>query len=35
MEITFTDDTPMSEAVGYVFLDTDQDPATGLPAEAF
>ncbi len=35
MEIGFTEDTPMSETVGFVFLDTDQDPSTGLPPEEF
>jgi subtilisin family serine protease len=35
MELQFSPSTPMGETVGYVFLDTDQDPATGLPAEAF
>ena len=35
MALDFTADTPIDEAVGYVFLDTDQDPYTGLPAEAF
>ena len=35
MEIDFTADTAMSEAVGFVFLDTDQDPASGLPPEEF
>ena len=34
MALDFTADTPMSQAGGYVFLDIDQDPSTGLPAEA-
>ena len=34
MEIGFSDGTPMDSTVGYVFLDTDQDPATGLPPDA-
>ena len=34
MALDFTADTPIDQAVGYVFLDTDQDPTTGLPAEA-
>ncbi len=35
MQIEFSPDTPMGETVGFVFLDTDQDPNTGLPPEAF
>ncbi len=35
MEIGFTQGTPMDRAVGIVFVDTDQNPSTGLPAEAF
>ena len=35
MALDFTADTPMSDPVGYVFLDTDQDPTTGVPAEDF
>lgn len=34
IEIAYTADTPIEESAGYVFLDTDQDPTTGLPAEA-
>lgn len=34
MALDFTGDTPMGEVGGYVFLDVDQDPSTGLPAEA-
>ncbi len=34
MALDFTADTPMGEVGGYVFLDVDQDPSTGLPAEA-
>lgn len=29
--LDFTPSTPMSDVVGYVFFDTDQDPSTGLP----
>ena len=34
MAIDFAATTPMSEVGGYIYLDTDQDPSTGLPAEA-
>lgn len=34
MELAFSAETPMGETVGFVLLDTDQDPATGLPPEA-
>jgi subtilisin family serine protease len=33
MAVDFTPETPMSEVAGFVFLDTDQDPATGIPPE--
>jgi subtilisin family serine protease len=33
LEIDFDPDTPMNDPVGYVFLDTDQDPSTGFPPE--
>ncbi len=33
--IEYTDGTPMDQTVGVVFLDTDQNPSTGLPPEAF
>ena len=32
--IDFSDSTPIDAVGGYVFFDTDQDPSTGLPAEA-
>ena len=32
MALDFSPGTPMDQAVGYVFLDTDQDPSTGVPA---
>lgn len=35
MAIDLTDAAGANQAVGFVFLDTDQDPATGLPPEAF
>jgi subtilisin family serine protease len=35
MALDFADSTPMNQIGGYVYLDTDQDPSTGLPAEAF
>ena len=34
MALDFTADTPIDQAVGYVFLDIDQNPDTGLPADA-
>jgi subtilisin family serine protease len=34
MAIDFSPSTPMNAIGGYVYFDTDQDPATGLPAEA-
>jgi subtilisin family serine protease len=34
MALDFTGDTPIDEVGGFVFLDIDQDPDTGLPAEA-
>jgi subtilisin family serine protease len=33
LELVFEPDTALSSAVGFVFLDTDQDSSTGLPAE--
>jgi subtilisin family serine protease len=33
-EVDVTPDSPLHHLAGYVFLDTDQDPATGLPADA-
>lgn len=33
LALEFTPGTPMSEVTGYVFLDTDQDRATGEPPE--
>ena len=35
IQIDFSGSTPMSQAVGMVYLDTDQNPSTGLPPEAF
>ena len=35
MAIDFAPTTPMDQVGGYVYLDTDQDPSTGVPAEAF
>lgn len=35
MEINFASPSMSDDAVGFVFLDTDQDPSTGLPAEGF
>ena len=35
MGIDFTPATDMSQVVGFVFFDTDQDPTTGLPASEF
>jgi subtilisin family serine protease len=35
MAIDFAATTPMSQVGGYVYFDTDQNPSTGLPAEAF
>jgi len=34
MAIDFAPSTPMSQIGGYVYFDTDQNPSTGLPAEA-
>src|SRR6185295_12489076 len=34
MSIDFAPTTPMSEVGGYIYFDTDQDPSTGLPADA-
>ncbi len=34
IQIDFADGSPVGGAVGYVFLDTDQDVATGVPPEA-
>jgi len=34
-ELDYSADTLMDRSVGFVFLDTDQDPASGLPPEAF
>ncbi len=34
MAIDFSPSTPMNQIGGYVFFDTDQNPSTGLPAEA-
>lgn len=34
VQIDFSDTTPIAQAVGYVFLDTDQDVTTGVPPEA-
>ncbi|HET7473966.1 MAG TPA: carboxypeptidase regulatory-like domain-containing protein [Candidatus Limnocylindrales bacterium] len=34
MAIDFSPSTPMGNVGGYVYFDTDQNPATGLPAEA-
>jgi len=34
MAIDFAPSTPMGQIGGYVYFDTDQDPSTGLPAEA-
>ncbi|HET9346132.1 MAG TPA: carboxypeptidase regulatory-like domain-containing protein [Candidatus Limnocylindrales bacterium] len=33
LALDFAPSTPMNEIGGYMFLDTDQDPSTGLPAE--
>jgi subtilisin family serine protease len=30
----FTADTPMDELIGFLYLDVDQDPSTGLPPDA-
>jgi len=35
MEVSFTESTPMGRTVGAVFIDTDQNPSTGLPAEGY
>jgi subtilisin family serine protease len=32
MALDFSPSTPIGQAVGYVFLDTDEDPSTGVPA---
>ena len=32
MALDYSAGTPMSQTAGYVFLDTDQDPTTGVPA---
>ena len=32
MALDFSPSTPIDQAVGYVFLDTDEDPSTGVPA---
>ncbi len=34
VQIEFSDASPIDQAVGYVFLDTDQDVTTGVPPEA-
>ena len=34
LAIDFTDSTPLGNVGGYVYFDTDQNPSTGLPAEA-
>jgi hypothetical protein len=34
VQVDFSDTTPMGQAVGAVYLDTDQNPSTGLPPEA-
>ena len=31
MSIDFTPDTPIGQAVGEIYVDTDQDPSTGIP----
>lgn len=31
--LDFSESTPMGDLAGFLFLDTDQDPTTGLPAE--
>ena len=31
MSIDFTPDTPIGDAVGEIYVDTDQDPSTGIP----
>ena len=35
MELVFASEADAAEGVGFVFLDTDQDPETGLPADEF
>src|SRR5690606_10051598 len=35
MELVYAGGDDASQAAGYVFLDTDQDPSTGIPAEGF
>ena len=32
MALDFSPSTPIAQTAGYVFLDTDQDPSTGVPA---
>ena len=32
MALDFSPGTPMDQVVGYVFLDVDEDPSTGVPA---
>jgi subtilisin family serine protease len=34
LAIDFSDATPLANVGGYIYIDTDQDPSTGLPAEA-
>jgi subtilisin family serine protease len=34
MALDFTASTPMDSVAGYVFLDIDEDPETGIPADA-
>ncbi len=34
MALDFTASTPINEVGGYVFLDTDENPETGIPADA-
>lgn len=34
LAVDFSDATPLANVGGYVYLDIDQDPSTGLPAEA-
>jgi subtilisin family serine protease len=34
MAVDFAATTPMNEIGGYIYFDTDQDPSTGLPADA-
>ena len=35
MELVYASDADAEQAAGYVFLDVDQDPETGEPAEFF